>query len=137
MSFVHLKMVLDVLFHEYSLIQLLHHMYLSKRLRNNEDLISSASTGGIKYQTNIKYLQDKNDFVYGFLKFIQTYIDGKFQFQRLDSFVNSLNNNNNFIKLRSSTGGFLNALYFVLKNPRSLFMLFKRGVIFSKNPIRV
>ncbi len=111
-------------------------MYLSKRLRNNEDLISSASTGGIKYQTNINYLQDKDDFVYGFLKFIQIYIDGKFQFERLDSFVNSLNNNK-FIKLRSSTGGFLNALYFVFKNPRSLVMLFKRGVIFSKNPIRV
>ncbi len=111
-------------------------MDLSKRLRNNEDLISSASTGGIKYQTNIKYLQDKDDFVYGFLKFIQTYIDGKFQFQRLDSFVNSLNNSN-FIKLRSSSGGFLNALSFVFKNPRSLVMLFKRAIIFSKNPIRL
>tara|TARA_Y100001970_G_C14241219_1_gene865022 strand:- start:2915 stop:4150 length:1236 start_codon:yes stop_codon:yes gene_type:complete len=111
-------------------------MDLSKRLRNNEDLISSASTGGIKYQTNIKYLQDKDDFVFGFLKFIQQYIDGKFQFERLEEFVNSVNNRN-FVKLRSATGGFLNALYFVFKNPRSLIMLLKRGIIFSKNPLRV
>lgn len=115
-------------------------MKLTNRIRESGHLMSSTSTGGVKYQTNIKYLISKNKFISGFQKFVKGYNQGKFQFQRLHRYFTSINENKNFIALQQGKGGFgslSHVLKMIFKNPRSVKQLLKRGLLFALNPTRV
>lgn len=60
-------------------------MQLSKRLRKGK-----VGLGGMKYQTNIRYLKPKEMIVDDFTRFVKIFNSGDFQFARLSSFYDCL-----------------------------------------------
>ncbi len=115
-------------------------MNLSGRLRMSEESASSISTGGVKYETNIKYLLSKDVLINGFKKFTKEYNAGKFQYARLQSYFDCIRKNDNFIALQSSSDGFGSfgkVLKMIANNPSTLKQLFYRGIKFSISPARV
>ena len=74
-------------------------MKLSGRLRE-----IGFGLGGFKYQTNIKYLIPANEIISGYQYFVNEFIKGDYQLDRLKRFFELLNQGN-FIPLKSG-GGF-------------------------------
>ncbi|NKB37355.1 MAG: radical SAM protein [Gammaproteobacteria bacterium] len=115
-------------------------MQLSSRLRKTNDLMSSTSTGGVKYETNIKYLIPRDRLINGFLKFVKNYNNGKFQYERLRKYFQILHQHGNYIPMQQGANGFAKldkVLLLIFKSPRSLYLLFKRGLMFSSQALNL
>jgi hypothetical protein len=76
-------------------------MKLSGRLRD-----IGFGLGGYKYHTNIRYLLPKDDIIRGFQHFVSEFVKGDFQYRRLKSYFDLLEQGN-FVPLKRG-GGFGN-----------------------------
>lgn len=115
-------------------------MKLSNRLRVSDKLSSSTSTGGVKYQTNIKYLIPKEAFIFGFKSFVNGYNNGKFQFARLKVYFDELAKRKQFVPLKSGGEGFgslRKVLGMIVRSPSSFVHLLKRGLSFCVQPTNI
>ena len=112
-------------------------MKLAGRLRE-----SFATHGGIKYSTNIRYILPKDVLIKGFRYFIQNYLDGEYQYKRLENYFQTIDQGN-YIPIKGN--GFGNLLLFfrmslhdwralsqlslrtrrMVSNPKNIFYLFK------------
>ncbi|PYS74111.1 MAG: hypothetical protein DMF69_02800 [Acidobacteria bacterium] len=100
---------------------LFRRMKLSGRLRNNKN-----SLGGYKYCTNIRYLMTAAEITHGYRRFVERFCEGRYQYLRLESFLDNLDRGN-YIPLRSSGYGSLGKyLSMVLKSPRAIRMFLQR-----------
>jgi radical SAM superfamily enzyme YgiQ (UPF0313 family) len=107
-------------------------MKLSGRLR---ELVSTH--GGVKYQTNIRYLLPRRKMIDGFRRFIRIYLDGSYQYSRLKTFFESLKRGN-FIPIHGN--GFGNLGLFLMQSlgsRRAIAQLARRIGFFLANPMNV
>jgi len=116
-------------------------MELSNRLRTTSNKMSSTSTGGVKYETNIKYLLPRDLMVNGFKNFVRRYNDGKFQFARIRTYFESLKASGNFVPLKKATAGgfgsFNVVMGMIFKNWKSVKHLFIRVLFFISTPSNI
>jgi|TARA_B110001454_G_scaffold96590_1_gene91471 radical SAM superfamily enzyme YgiQ (UPF0313 family) len=105
-------------------------MKLSGRLRE-----SFATHGGIKYSTNIRYLLPKNTLLDSFRYFITNYLDGEYQYNRLKTYFDTINEGENYIPVTGN--GFGNLILFLrmsLSDKRALSQIFLRLRLFLSKP---
>lgn len=108
---------------------LFRRMKLSGRLRNNKN-----SLGGYKYCTNIRYLMPREQLVGGYRSFVRRFCEGRYQYQRLRSFLDNLDRGN-YIPLRSPGYGSLTRyVSMVLRSPRAVRMLARRLARIAARP---
>ncbi len=94
--------------------------------------------GGFKYQTNIKYLMPRQELIDGFHRFVDTYSDGAYQYARLMSFLENIEENKNFIPLRGKGYGQLGKfLMMTLRQRRVIAQFISRFARFASRPSRV
>lgn len=104
-------------------------MKLAGRLRSK-----FATHGGVKFQTNILYLLPKDIMVNGFRDFILKYLDGKFQYNRFKTYLESLNRAN-YVPLKGSGFGNLKKfLVTTMYDRRAIAQLWSRLWRFFNNP---
>jgi len=100
---------------------LFRRMKLSGRLRNNKN-----SLGGYKYCTNIRYLMTTAEMISGYQFFVRRFCTGRYQYDRLKSFLDNLDRGN-YLPLKSSGYGSLGKYFsMVFKSPRAIRMLAQR-----------
>ena len=100
---------------------LFRRMKLAGRLRNNKN-----SLGGYKYCTNIRYLMPAEEMIEGYRRFVSRFCEGRYQYQRLSSFLSNLDRGN-YIPLRSTGYGSLGKyLTMVFKSPNATRLLLQR-----------
>jgi radical SAM superfamily enzyme YgiQ (UPF0313 family) len=96
-------------------------MKLAGRLRNNKN-----SLGGYKYCTNIRYLMPTQKMIEGYQSFVRGFCEGRYQYERLQSFLDNLDTGN-YIPLRAPGYGSLGKyVSMVFKSPRALATLAQR-----------
>jgi len=102
-------------------------MQLSGRLRNNKN-----SLGGYKYCTNIRYLMPREQLVHGYQKFVNGFCQGKYQYQRLEGYLDNLDQGN-YVPLETKGYGSLGKyMVMVFKSPNAIKMLARRLVIAAR-----
>ncbi len=102
-------------------------MQLSGRLRNNKN-----SLGGYKYCTNIRYLMPREQLVHGYQKFVNGFCQGKYQYQRLEGYLDNLDQGN-YVPLKTKGYGSLGKyMAMVFKSPNAIKMLARRLVIAAR-----
>lgn len=108
---------------------LFRRMKLSGRLRDNKN-----SLGGYKYCTNIRYLMARDEMIRGYRSFVRRFCEGRYQYQRLEGFLDNLDRGN-YVPLRSEGYGSL-AKYvsMVFRSPRAVRMLAERLVRVAARP---
>ena len=104
---------------------------LYKRMHDSGRLIERNGEEGIerrKIQTNIRYLQDKDFLVQGFLDFITHYADAKYQYQRLMNHIDLMVSRGDYVESGTSSGYASPWLYLRLQASKSFYrkMLFRR-----------
>lgn len=108
---------------------LFRRMKLSGRLRNNKN-----SLGGYKYCTNIRYLMPREEMIAGYQRFVRRFCEGRYQYERLRSFLDNLDRGN-YLPLRSPGYGSLSKyVSMVLRSPQALRMLAARLVRVAARP---
>lgn len=111
---------------------LFRRMKLAGRLR-----YELSTHGGIKYQTNIRYLLSRRELIDGFRRFVRRYLDGAFQYERFRAYLNNLESEN-FIGVEGS--GFGNLLLFLrlaVGDSRGLAQMSRRLALFLMSPTTV
>lgn len=90
--------------------------------------------GGFKYQTNIKYLMDRDTLIRGHKCFVSGFNSGLYQFDRLRTFFEVLNSGN-FVPLpRRGYGSLSLFLRMLLGNRRAITQLVERAFRFATTP---
>jgi len=100
-------------------------MKLSGRLRD-----AWATHGGIKYQTNIKYILDRRTMIDGFQRFVSKNNDPQYQYARFKNFINLMGNSNHIALSGSGFGDSKKFLKLALKDRHAIKQLIKRLCIF-------
>ena len=108
-------------------------MRLSGRLREVR-----FGLGGYKYQTNIKYLLPRKVMIDGYRRFVDGFVDGGYQYQRLHAYLELLSTGK-FVAMDGSKGfGNLGLfLKMILKNPAALWQMTQRLMRFGSTPSNV
>lgn len=112
---------------------------LYERMRKSGRLIERKDERGIerkKVSTNIRYLQNSDFLVNGFMKFVKGFIDPRFQLRRLNSHINLVMKRDNYIAVGKT--GYANPWAY-LGNQISNFENFKmmiRRLVFLGRPDR-
>ena len=104
-------------------------MKLAGRLRE-----SFATHGGIKYSTNIRYILPKDVLIKGFRDFMQNYLDGEYQYKRLRTYYQTVDQGNYIPIKGSGFGSLLNFLRLSLSDRRALSQISLRIRRFVSNP---
>jgi len=108
---------------------LFRRMKLSGRLRSNKN-----SLGGYKYCTNIRYLMPRDQMVQGYQHFVNRFCEGKYQYERLKSFLDNLDRGN-YIPLTSQGYGSIGKyISMVFKSPGAIKMFFERAYQIASRP---
>jgi radical SAM superfamily enzyme YgiQ (UPF0313 family) len=104
-------------------------MKLSGRLRNVR-----YGLGGYKYQTNIRYLLPRDRMIAGYRKFVGQFVEGAYQYQRLERFFANLDRGE-FIPLQGGGYGNLWLLArMVFRNVAAMRQWSTRLWLFAKRP---
>jgi len=104
-------------------------MRLSGRLRNNKN-----SLGGYKYCTNVRYLMPREEMVAGYQRFVTRFCEGRYQYERLKSFLDNLDRGN-YVPLASQGYGSLGKyVSMVFRSPGAVRMLLRRALRVAARP---
>jgi radical SAM superfamily enzyme YgiQ (UPF0313 family) len=90
--------------------------------------------GGLKYQTNIRYLLPRETMVGGFRRFVDRLTHGEFQYARLARFFDNLERGN-FVPLEAA--GYSNlgqALKTIFRSPSATWQIVVRIAMFARRP---
>jgi len=99
---------------------LFRRMRLSGRLR---EFKHDSLLGGFKYVTNIKYLLKSDVLIDGYIKFSRTFMQGKYQFDRLKNYYQLILNSPNYINVNRA--GYTDVNAFLKKSLLDPKLLFK------------
>jgi len=106
-------------------------MKLSGRLRD-----AKLGLGGFKYQTNIRYLKPEEQIRGDFKKFVARFDQGAYQYQRLQSFYDSLDSANYQAPQTAGYADLAKMLRMVMKQRRHVALLLLRIVRLIQSPAR-
>jgi radical SAM superfamily enzyme YgiQ (UPF0313 family) len=106
-------------------------MALSGRLR-----YAKLGLGGFKYQTNIRYLKPVQQVRGDFKTFVRRFNKGKYQYQRLVSFLNCLDSANYMPPQTAGYADLGKILRMVLREPRYVQLLLVRLFRLVRSPLR-
>jgi radical SAM superfamily enzyme YgiQ (UPF0313 family) len=93
--------------------------------------------GGYKYQTNIKYLIDKDNIINGFQIFVDGYCKAKYQFERFQALINILKGDNYIPLDVKGYGDIAQFSRMIFGNRKALQQMVTRLVIFAANPVNL
>jgi radical SAM superfamily enzyme YgiQ (UPF0313 family) len=104
-------------------------MKLSNRLRDVR-----FGLGGFKYQTNIKYLLSGKTMVQGYKKFVDSFTEGSYQYERLKGYFDLLDQGKFVAMDGKGFGNLWLFLRMILKNKAALWQMTQRLARFMSNP---
>ena len=87
--------------------------------------------GGYKYRTNIRYLLPREKVIGGYIDFVHRFTAGRYQFRRLEVFIDNLGQGNYIPITGDGYISYLGALRIVLKNPLAAWQIVRRLAAFS------